>query len=205
MENESLKIYWDQEMYSKGKEIWGMEPSNAAKSAIRFINKENLEGKRMLDIGCGYGRDTRYFASLLMNTWGIDFSNEAIKIALQHPYKNTIFAIGDALNIPYSNNYFDFCFCNCVIHWFSYENIKKAICEAYRVLTTDGTAIFCIPEFDNEKIKDCVFFYNGLKYLKDDIFEDFKYFKKINIEKIKEYHSHGGSHEHTIQMVYATK
>ena len=138
MNNEDLKTYWDQEMYSKRKKIWGMEPSNVAKSAVSFVGIENLKGKRILDIGCGYGKDTKYFNTLSANAFGIDFSDEAINMALQHLPKDIVFTVGDVLDIPYSKDYFDLCFCNCVIHWFSHKNIRKAISEAYRILKKTG-------------------------------------------------------------------
>ena len=76
----SKKYYWDK-VYSKVKKT--KKPSTFAKFCLKKYIK-NQKNKRLLDIGCGDGRDTIYFSKKIDST-GIDKSNAAIKF-LQNKY-----------------------------------------------------------------------------------------------------------------------
>lgn len=60
--------YWDG-AYRSDRKIWGKRPSEIALAAAKFASEAGLPtgGKRMLEIGCGYGRDAFFLAS----AWGI--------------------------------------------------------------------------------------------------------------------------------------
>ncbi len=45
---------------------------------------DNLEGKRILDLGCGPGRDARYFSENNFEVVGIDLSESFLKLARQN-------------------------------------------------------------------------------------------------------------------------
>lgn len=204
MEIVDVKAHWNENMYQKEKEIWGLEPSDAAKKMISFFEGKDIKNKKILDMGCGYGRDTRYFSELGLVAMGIDFAEEGIKLATNYE-SNAKFSVGDVQNVPFGDNEFDICFCNCVVHWFTNEERKKAINEAYRVTKNGGLVVFCIPEFGITNEVDCIFSYNGTVYTKSDVPEDFKNFEKVRIENITEHHEHEEPHEHNIYMIYAIK
>ena len=42
---------------------------------------KSLSGKKVLDFGCGNGRDSSFFVSVGLDVVGIDFSEELLKIA----------------------------------------------------------------------------------------------------------------------------
>jgi cyclopropane fatty-acyl-phospholipid synthase-like methyltransferase len=58
--------YWDG-AYRTNRKIWGRRPSETALAAAKYFSETGIPtaGKRMLDIGCGYGRDAYYLASQL--------------------------------------------------------------------------------------------------------------------------------------------
>jgi cyclopropane fatty-acyl-phospholipid synthase-like methyltransferase len=75
--------YWET-AYQKDQKIWGDSPSELALAADQYIKEENwdMTGKRLLDAGCGYGRDTLFLA----RRWscaavGIDPAQTAVHIA----------------------------------------------------------------------------------------------------------------------------
>ena len=47
---------------------------------LPFFQKQGFEpsGKRMLDIGCGAGRTTRFFSEIFAEAYGVDISEEMI-------------------------------------------------------------------------------------------------------------------------------
>ena len=80
---------WDAE-YSKNRQIWGERPSELALEAAKRLVRSKGRPLRILDIGCGYGRDTIYIAkSLNFRILGIDLSEKAIDLAR----KNSINAL----------------------------------------------------------------------------------------------------------------
>jgi cyclopropane fatty-acyl-phospholipid synthase-like methyltransferase len=75
--------YWDGE-YRSGRKIWGRNPGEAAQAAVKFIGDAGIPvaGKRLLDLGCGYGRDLFYLASRWnVQAAGVDASAQAIDMA----------------------------------------------------------------------------------------------------------------------------
>ena len=75
--------YWDG-AYRTGHRIWGKRPSAVARAIGVFFEKGKIPtaGKRMLDVGCGYGRDALYLADRWkVRTLGVDPSGQAIEMA----------------------------------------------------------------------------------------------------------------------------
>lgn len=53
--------------YEKEQYYWGLEHSLLAEQIVKLMPEENQQGKRLLDIGSGEGRDSIYFAK-----WGFE-------------------------------------------------------------------------------------------------------------------------------------
>src|SRR3989344_2581680 len=71
-----------------------------------LINAISLKGKKLLDLGCGYGKDLAYFDSKGAESYGIDCSAEILR------YAKTIcprgrFWCGSFESLPYEDNFFD--------------------------------------------------------------------------------------------------
>ena len=60
-----------------------------------------LSGKRILDAGCGTGRDVEYFLDEEMDAIGIDMAKGMLEEARKRSNKE--FALGDAENLPFKN------------------------------------------------------------------------------------------------------
>lgn len=74
---------WDDE-YKRGIFITkGNEPQADTKDFVKFLHKQHLstDGVRVLDLGCGTGRNSIYFAKLGAYVTGIDISSVALKEA----------------------------------------------------------------------------------------------------------------------------
>ena len=74
---------WD-DKYEGDNRMWGDGPSELAALAVGYLQAIGWDEERLriLDVGCGYGRDARFLASHLNCTiLGIDPSQEAIKMA----------------------------------------------------------------------------------------------------------------------------
>ncbi len=136
-------IYWNN-YYSKNSIPF--EPSSFAKFIFKFINKET----KIIDIGCGNGRDSFYFANKNLETLGIDYSDVAIKNLKQNTKDNLQFK---ELNIEHiskelKNISIDICYCRFILHSFN-EKVESALFEWIK---NSNVSILCIETRVEEDI-----------------------------------------------------
>jgi SAM-dependent methyltransferase len=103
---------WEKE-YKKPTFITGADkPQAAVKRFLKWLKKEQsfvVEGKKILDLGSGTGRNSNYLASLGNDVVGLEISPTALATArnlgVGHPSKFIQASIGEAY--PFENNTFD--------------------------------------------------------------------------------------------------
>lgn len=78
---------------------------DAIKEFYRFLKKEKAKGK-MLDIGCGNGRNAFFFANNGFEVEGIDFAESAIKECRKHK-SAAKFKAGDILELRLKDKEYD--------------------------------------------------------------------------------------------------
>ncbi len=122
---------------------WGKYPPE---ELVRFIARNYYRSKsrrkiRILDLGCGTGASTWYIAREGFTTTGIDGSPTAVKIAKKRFAKERVKAdlrVGDIVELPFKNEYFQAVTDIGSIQHNSPTNIRKIIAEAHRVLKPGG-------------------------------------------------------------------
>jgi len=155
--NNAAKKYTDEQEQSEFVEC------NKQVVMSRFLQ---LEGKKILDIGCGYGFYTDYFRRIGADVVGVDGSEVMIKLAKQH-YPECHFSIADITNpLDFLTESFDIIFCNQVL--MDIENVEFMFSECRRLLKNGGIFYYSIvhPAF-----YDC-------HWLKDE--KGYRYAKSIN-------------------------
>ncbi len=106
----------------------------------------NINGLKVLDVGCGIGGPCRMLADEFnCNVSGIDMSREFIRTAKQlseivELNGSTEFVHGDALNLPYDDNSFDVVWTQHV--QMNVENKARFYSEINRVLKDGGKFIY---------------------------------------------------------------
>lgn len=87
--------------------FWGNSPSSLVQMLIKF--KTDFNGAKILDLGCGEGKNAKYFASLGATVIAIDISSFAIKNAIaSSPQFHTINWIhANVLDVDYLPTSFD--------------------------------------------------------------------------------------------------
>jgi SAM-dependent methyltransferase len=104
-----------------------------------------LQGKKILDLGCGAGETSVYFALKGAYVTGCDISNGLLKIArkLADKFKVPLALVQcEASRLPCQNQSFDFVFGNGVLH---HVALLPAAEEIKRVLKPGGAAIIVEP------------------------------------------------------------
>ncbi|MCU0491099.1 MAG: class I SAM-dependent methyltransferase [Chloroflexaceae bacterium] len=66
------------EVYSKAEFYWGREPNDLAMQLMGRFGPGAARGKRVLDLGCGEGRDSIYFACHGCNVTALDVSGPGL-------------------------------------------------------------------------------------------------------------------------------
>lgn len=133
------------------------EKSEYAESNKRVVAKRfpQLNGERVLDLGCGYGFYTNYFKEIGANVIGVDGSEAMIKLA-QQAYSNCDYLLADITQpLDFADETFDIIFCNQVL--MDIENIEGVFSECRRLLKNNGIFYYSIvhPAFyDCHWIKD---------------------------------------------------
>jgi ubiquinone/menaquinone biosynthesis C-methylase UbiE len=123
------------------------ESVTAVENRFALSQMAEIKGKKILDLGCGMGDASLYFASRGAKVYSVDISPEMIRLVKRISQKNNIggkiiakVMVAEKLKFP--NNYFDFVYGNGVLH---HVEIDKALQEVYRVLKKGGVAVFTEP------------------------------------------------------------
>lgn len=114
----------------------------------------DIKGKKILDLGCGMGDASVYFASRGAEVYAVDISPEMIKLVMRlaklNGFGKLIHAkVMAAEKLNFKNNYFDYVFGNGVLHHVDYD---VALGEVWHILRKEGTAIFVEPLAHNPVI-----------------------------------------------------
>jgi len=107
----------------------------------------DIRKKRVLDLGCGEGYNSRLMAQQGANVTGVDFSKKMISCAHQQEKKEKRgidYHVLDATNLlTLKDSIFDIVTCFMALQ--DIENHKGTIRETYRVLKKHGRFVFSIP------------------------------------------------------------
>ena len=139
---------WDK-TYSGAEDFFGKEPSNLAISAMATM-REN-EAQMVLELGCGQGRDTWYFAENGIMVTALDYSESSIlqmrKIAKRECQEGMVTAlVHDARErLPFPDASFDAVYSHMFFTMqFTEQEISEMLNDCRRVLKSGGINIFSV-------------------------------------------------------------
>lgn len=118
------------------------EKSDFVQSNKKIVQErfQDLSGKTVLDLGCGYGWYTEYFRQVGAKAVGCDGAEKMIELSKKQ-YPECQFDVVDAEKVfPYENDTFDLVFCNQVL--MDLENIDNLLDEVQRVLKPTALSIW---------------------------------------------------------------
>lgn len=106
----------------------------------------NVEGRDILEIGCGGGQNAIVLAKWGARSVGSDLSEEQVKYALNLARKQKVtipFHVGNMENMDmFNEESFDIVLSSCAIGYS--ENPGQVFNEVFRILRRDGLFVFCV-------------------------------------------------------------
>ncbi|MBX2872564.1 MAG: class I SAM-dependent methyltransferase [Saprospiraceae bacterium] len=104
---------------------------------------------RILDVGCGAGRNSHFFLKNGYEVYGVDQDTEAIANiqslaqSLQSTYPLERFVRASIMDMPFDDAYFDLVICNAVLHFSrDHDHFEGMLQSMWRVLAPGGY-FFC--------------------------------------------------------------
>jgi len=116
-------------------------------ASVLFVSNVDLLNKKILDIGCGYGWcELNFLQRGIKEISAVEISEEFLKTVKQNiKDKRLVPKVGNAINLPFKNEFFD-----TVVSWEVIEHIpinteSKMFSEVFRVLKPDGHFYLSTP------------------------------------------------------------
>lgn len=156
--DEKNQDYWNELCGSSLAKHLGIDdasPDNLAKFDNYYMDyypylKKHLPlndvfGKKVLDVGLGYGTVAELLASQGANYHGLDIAKNAVEMSRHRLKQNDLqgeIRIGSMLECPFPDNYFDYVISiGCFHHT---GDIKRCIDQTHRVLKDGGKAVIMV-------------------------------------------------------------
>ena len=186
---------WDK-VYSKDSAFFGEEPSNFSQLCYGDFKKHQV--KKLLELGCGQGRDTLFFASHDLDIYAIDSSKVAIESLKQKIRKEKISIklrqFDAKQGIPFGNKYFDAVYSHMFYNMrFTDVELRFLFRESSRVLKNNGLLFFSVRSDKDvlynkgQKIDNNIYEINGfqIRFFTKEQIKSFlvNYFEIKNIEE----------------------
>ena len=118
-----------------------------------YINKflDDLSGLKVLDAGCGIGRDCKYMQEKGFEAIGIDFAEEIIKEA-KNNYNLGNFEVMDISKMSFATDSFDGILFTNTLFYIPKSKINLVFSELSRVLKQGGKMLIILQEGNEEKL-----------------------------------------------------
>lgn len=109
---------------------------------------DQKEGSLLLDLGCGSGRDLRYFAKKKIKTIGIDISYNLLRYAYDFSKRPVVQA--NMISLPFNNGSFDVVWAIGTLLHIPRDYVQLALSEIHRVLKRKSIFITSVKKGDGE-------------------------------------------------------
>jgi len=146
--------YWNKLYDSKF--YFGTGPTKLAKKAESLLVESKV--KRILELGCGQGRDAIHFAQLGYDVNAVDISQNAIesikKIKIDLDLTTLQPQIHDiAKPLPFSEESFDFIYSNLALQFFDINQLEQNFQNISKILKKDSFFLFSTKKIGDKYYK----------------------------------------------------
>ena len=117
----------------------GMAHDRAQKSDVRMLLRSARPEGLLLDVGCGTGHWSRFFASLGYAVIGIDISPEMIGVARTRSAPQCLFGVADGCELPFGDGCFDVVAVMATLEFVS--DVSRVLDEMFRCVADAGVVL----------------------------------------------------------------
>lgn len=104
-----------------------------------------LRGKRVLEVGCGYGYLVPQLCSMGAEYVGVDISLSAVRQFPKSAYENSVAMVADGKHLPFADRTFDCVVCTEVFEHVTHPQV--IVNECFRVARAGGVLAFSCPNY----------------------------------------------------------
>lgn len=171
-------------VYTSDASFFGNDPSDFALACYEEFKKYGV--KKIMELGCGQGRDTIFFASNGIDVTAIDSSEIAFDALSKTTTEKNLPIRPMVLNacegIPFNNSYFDVVYSHMFFNMrFTDDQVKLLFIEVNRVLKINGLHMFSVRSDHDAmyrkgaEIEENIYDINGFQI---------RFFEKSDVENI---------------------
>ncbi|MBQ0036016.1 MAG: methyltransferase domain-containing protein [Firmicutes bacterium] len=196
-----------EKLYDSDQYYWGLEPADFLSSLLEVVDKEPKDIK-VLDIGCGEGKDAVYMAKQGCQVTGFDITESGVRKTKLLAEKNgvEINAYVDDINTFKTNEKFDIIYSTGTIQYLFPENINSFFEKINNITNIGGIVYFNVfvdkpylplpPDWDKEE----------KMWKTGDLFTHFKDWEICKIDEVTFEDNGGGiKHYHCMDNILARK
>jgi len=138
---------------------------------------------RLLDLGCGFGKLSRYLADLGFEVVACDFSDTAVEVLKSHSSNIEALVCDMTKGLPFENETFDVVVANLSLHYFCEKDTDLIVAEINRVLCDEGVLIGAVVEMREFKLVEGRFDFVELEpgFYMEDGKKHIRFFNKSDI------------------------
>lgn len=144
--DETIKVY--EEFAEEYDDISESKLENVVNHLRFFL--ERIEGDDILDLGCGSGRDAKWFSQKGKNVIGIDLSENLLDIAKKKA-PNAVFKKMDMKNLGFDKERFGGVWASGSIHHISKDEAKTLLKEIQSILKQQGLLYTSVKKGSGER------------------------------------------------------
>ncbi len=143
---------WDKIHAEREDEFLSNEPNEFAQKLSKKLKKNAL----LLELGCGKGRDARYFSQKGLTVLATDFSEVAVDKNRSNSQNSSLaFEKLDMRHkFPYVSKRFDVVYSHLALHYYTDEETKGIFNEIHRVLKEGGLFAFVCKTYDKNRMEN---------------------------------------------------
>ena len=141
-----MTTHWNEQWKAESKQNYWLEPDNKVVELAKYLKINKIYD--MLDLGCGIGRHTLYFAQEGFNVTALDSSSNALNIVRQKLVAlglNANLLEGDYDRDLFKAESFDFVLAFNVIYHGYRQNFQNSIQLVHKWLRPGGLFFFTCP------------------------------------------------------------
>lgn len=158
-----LKKYWEEKHIRYSKQDWIDKPTIFAKFVLPYFPKNG----KILDLGCGQGQDSRFFANKNYEVVATEYSEKAVELAQLKDVanKNVSYVVHNLKDkFPFKGNFFDVVYSHLSIQFFDDKVTDQIFNESKRVLKNGGIIAILVNSLTDPEVEKS-------KFLHDDLYE----------------------------------